>query len=53
MKKKPRAGPRQGAWHTFHKHWLATGVASMAKGGRPRLGEWAGMTQCPAQKFWG
>ena len=37
MKKKPRAGPRQGAWHTFHKHWLATGVASMAKGGRPRL----------------
>ena len=33
----PRAGPRQGAWHTFHKHWLATGVASMAKGGRPRL----------------
>ena len=23
--------------NTFHKHWLATGVASMAKGGRPRL----------------
>ena len=33
----PRSGPRQGAWYTFHKHWLATGVASMAKGGRPRL----------------
>ena len=33
----PRAGPRQGAWYTFHKHWLATGVASMARGGRPRL----------------
>ena len=33
----PRAGPRQGAWYTFHRHWLATGVASMAKGGRPRL----------------
>ena len=27
----PRAGPRQGAWHTFHKHWLATGVASTLK----------------------
>ena len=23
----PRSGPRQGAWYTFHKHWLATGVA--------------------------
>ena len=33
----PRTGPRQGAWYTFHKHWLATGVASMARGGRPRL----------------
>ena len=33
----PRSGPRQGAWYIFHKHWLATGVASMAKGGRPRL----------------
>ena len=33
----PRSGPRQGVWYTFHKHWLATGVASMAKGGRPRL----------------
>ena len=33
----PKSGPRQGAWYTFHKHWLATGVASMAKGGRPRL----------------
>jgi len=27
----PRSGPRQGAWYTFHKHWLATGVASMAR----------------------
>ena len=33
----PKTGPRQGAWYAFHKHWLATGVASMAKGGRPRL----------------
>ena len=30
--------PETGAWYDFsHKHWLATGVASMAKGGRPRL----------------
>ena len=33
----PKPGPRRGAWYTFHTHWLATGVASMAKGGRPRL----------------
>ena len=29
----PRAAPRQRAWHRFHKHWLATGVASLTKGG--------------------
>ena len=33
----PKAGPRQGAWYGFHKHWISTGVASIAKGGRPRL----------------
>ena len=33
----PRPGPRQGAWHSFHKHWIATGIASIARGGRPRL----------------
>ena len=33
----PKAGPRQGAWYIFHKHWISTGVASIAKGGRPRL----------------
>ena len=34
---KPRPGPRQGARYTFQKHWISTGVASIAKGGRPRL----------------
>jgi hypothetical protein len=33
----PKAGPRRGAWHCFHKHWISTGVASITKGGRPRL----------------
>ena len=34
---KPRPGPRQGARYTFQKHWISTGVASIARGGRPRL----------------
>ena len=34
---KPKPGPRQGARYTFQKHWITTGVASIAKGGRPRL----------------
>ena len=25
----PKPGPRQGAWYTFQKHWIATGVASI------------------------
>ena len=29
----PRAAPRQRAWHRFNRHWLATGVASLTKGG--------------------
>ena len=29
--------PKQGAWRGFVKHWIATGVASIAKGGHPRL----------------
>ena len=33
----PGSAPRQGAWRGFVQHWLATGVASIAKGGRPRL----------------
>jgi len=37
VRAEPKAGPRQGAWYIFHKHWISTGVASMAKGGRPRL----------------
>ena len=37
LRTEPKAGPRQGAWYTFHKQWIATGVASIAKGGRPRL----------------
>ena len=32
LRSEPKAGPRQGAWYCFH-----TGVASIAKGGRPRL----------------
>ena len=32
-----KPGPRQGARYTFQKHWITTGVASIAKGGRPRL----------------
>ena len=39
---KPRPGPRQGARYTFQKHWISTGVASIAKGGRPRLHLFAG-----------
>ena len=27
----PKAGPRQGAWYGVHKHWISTGVASIAK----------------------
>ena len=34
---KPKPGPRQGARYIFQKHWITTGVASIAKGGRPRL----------------
>ena len=33
----PGPGPKQGAWRSFLKHWIATGIASIAKGGRPRL----------------
>ena len=29
----PRAAPRQRAWHRFNRHWLATGIASLTKGG--------------------
>ena len=37
LRNEPKAGPRQGAWYCFHKQWISTGVASIAKGGRPRL----------------
>ena len=37
LRTEPKAGPRQGAWYCFHKQWISTGVASIAKGGRPRL----------------
>jgi hypothetical protein len=29
----PRAAPRQRAWHRFNEHWLATGIATLTKGG--------------------
>ena len=35
LRSEPKAGPRQGAWYCFQ--WISTGVASIAKGGRPRL----------------
>ena len=37
LRNEPKAGPRQGAWYSFHKQWISTGIASIAKGGRPRL----------------
>ena len=37
LRHEPKAGPRQGAWYCFHKQWITTGIASIAKGGRPRL----------------
>ena len=37
LRAEPKAGPRQGAWYCFHKQWISTGVASIGKGGRPRL----------------
>ena len=37
LRNEPKAGPRQGAWYRFHKQWISTGIASIAKGGRPRL----------------
>ena len=37
LRNEPKAGPRQGAWYLFHKQWISTGIASIAKGGRPLL----------------
>ena len=37
----PRSGPRQGAWYTFHKHWLATAAS-------PRHGQGPAPSPTPA-----